>query len=133
MFYQKFLMGLYVIVAASAASAQMRCESALGAYKSEAEVTSFIETKGALRGGEYNAYLLKYFETNLERLSPTGVIHLINAVAPEGAMSRTSQFTAFVPKDYAREKMIRTFVEHAQERLTENDLKFFSDLLQYGR
>lgn len=130
---RNILIAISLLFMASAATAQMRCESVLGAMKTEAEIISFIEGKNALKGGEYNAYVLKYFETNLERLSPTGAIHLINALVPEGAMSRASQFTAFVSKAYAREKMIRTFVDQAQDRLTDKEIEYFSDLLHYGR
>ncbi|GEM_PF-3863124 len=133
MSHRNILLGMSLLLIASATSAQMRCESVLGSLKTEAEIISFIESRNSQRGGEYNAYLLRYFETHLERLSPTGAIHLINALVPEGAMSRSSQFSAFVTKTYAREKMIRTFVDHAQDRLTENEISYFSDLLLYGR
>lgn len=130
---RNIILVMSLLILTSEATAQMRCESVLGAMKSEAEIISFIEGKNALKGGEYNAYVLKYFDTHLEHLSPTGAIHLINALVPEGAMPRASQFTAFVSKTYARERMIRTFVDHAQDRLTESEIEYFSDLLHYGR
>lgn len=130
---RNIILAMSLLFISSGATAQMRCESVLSAMKTEAEVISFIEGRNALKGGEYNAYVLRYFATHLEQLSPTGAIHLINALVPEGAMSRASQFTPFVSKTYAREKMIRTFVDHAQDRLTESEIEYFSDLLHYGR